>query len=90
MEAKYSDRDRGSDSGLERLLADVRLVELEGGVPTRYCKATDSGASIDRIFTNLPQLIFPASKWAISILGDRKKMHLVSISDHSVLKVSAY
>ena len=89
VEANFSNSDRGNGSKLEKLLADVRLVEVDGGVPTRYCKATDSGATIDRILTNLSQWIFPTSKWAISILGDPKKMHLVGISDHSVLKVSA-
>ena len=57
---------------MEKLLNDARLVEIEGSIPTRYCKATDSGATIDRIFTNLPQWIFPTSKWSYDILGDPK------------------
>ena len=90
VEAIFSNSDRGNGSRFEKQLADVRLVELDGGVPTRYCKATDSGTSIDRIFTNLPQWIFPTSKWAISILGDPEKMYTVGILENSVFKDSAH
>ena len=73
VEANFSNSDRGTGSRMEKLLNDARLVEIEGSIPTRYCKATDSGATIDRIFTNLPQWIFPTSKWSYDILGDPKK-----------------
>ena len=43
VEANFSNSDRGSGSRLEKLLADVRLVELDGGVPTRYARLRIQG-----------------------------------------------
>ena len=56
VEATFSNSDRGSGSKMERLLADKRLVELEGICPTRYCKASDTGSTIDRVIMNLPYI----------------------------------
>ena len=52
LEEYFSSGDRGSGSKVEKLLADGGLVELDGGLPTRYNKVGDTGSLIDRILTN--------------------------------------
>ena len=59
---------------------------MEPGLPTRYNYTTDTGTTIDRIFTNLPTYLFPITKWEVNT-GCCKEMYLKQLSDHAVLSV---
>ena len=64
----------------------LQLTEVEPGLPTRYNSTTDTGTTIDRIFTNLPTYLFPITKWEIDT-GCCKEMYQKHLSDHAILSM---
>ena len=64
----------------------LQLTEVEPGLPTRYNSTTDTGTTIDRIFTNLPTYLFPITKGEIDT-GCCKEMYQKHLSAHAILSM---
>ena len=58
------------------------LIEIQSRLPTHYAGDTDTGTSIDRIFTGIQPFLIPLNRWSIEHHGDPKELARTGISDH--------